>query len=288
MPGPVEDRLRLLRATAHAPLPDLRHRIADPCPPSPRLLDRTLYADARRRSCVDEEGVTHRSWEVSRAMSRSTTGSRDEDLLIADGHHRYTTALAYRDERHAADGPGPWDRDPCARSSTRAPRRCPCCPTTACRSRARPRRRQAERRRDLDEVAGAGVGRQTSSSASITRRDGRTLCYGAARPAMASPPVRRALHEQVLDRRAPGDALRFTHERARRRRARSPTGTPIAAYLLPPTTPARVLRRDRARRSPPPQVDLLLAEAPDRHAVHAACADRDASSGPRRLPGRAS
>src|SRR5207342_2585348 len=32
-----------------------------------------------------------------------------QELLIADGHHRYTTALAYRDERHAESGPGPWD-----------------------------------------------------------------------------------------------------------------------------------------------------------------------------------
>ena len=34
----------------------------------------------------------------------------DEPLLIADGHHRYTTALAYRDEMRATSGPGPWDR----------------------------------------------------------------------------------------------------------------------------------------------------------------------------------
>jgi uncharacterized protein (DUF1015 family) len=29
--------------------------------------------------------------------------------MIADGHHRYTTALAYRDEMRAAEGAGPWD-----------------------------------------------------------------------------------------------------------------------------------------------------------------------------------
>ena len=29
--------------------------------------------------------------------------------MIADGHHRYTTALAFRDEMHAAQGAGPWD-----------------------------------------------------------------------------------------------------------------------------------------------------------------------------------
>jgi uncharacterized protein (DUF1015 family) len=30
-------------------------------------------------------------------------------VLIADGHHRYAIARTYRDERRAADGPGPWD-----------------------------------------------------------------------------------------------------------------------------------------------------------------------------------
>ena len=31
---------------------------------------------------------------------------RDRWILIADGHHRYETALAYRDERRAAAGAG--------------------------------------------------------------------------------------------------------------------------------------------------------------------------------------
>ena len=33
-----------------------------------------------------------------------------EDLLIADGHHRYTVALAFREEMRRRQGPGPWDR----------------------------------------------------------------------------------------------------------------------------------------------------------------------------------
>jgi uncharacterized protein (DUF1015 family) len=41
--------------------------------------------------------------EVSRSLA-------DEVLLIADGHHRYTMALRYRDEMRAEHGPGPWDR----------------------------------------------------------------------------------------------------------------------------------------------------------------------------------
>ena len=34
----------------------------------------------------------------------------DREILIADGHHRYETALAYRDERRAADGDPAGDR----------------------------------------------------------------------------------------------------------------------------------------------------------------------------------
>jgi uncharacterized protein (DUF1015 family) len=30
--------------------------------------------------------------------------------VIADGHHRFRTALEYRAERRASDGPGPWDQ----------------------------------------------------------------------------------------------------------------------------------------------------------------------------------
>ena len=33
-----------------------------------------------------------------------------ESLMIADGHHRYSMALRYRDEMRAEHGPGPWDR----------------------------------------------------------------------------------------------------------------------------------------------------------------------------------
>jgi uncharacterized protein (DUF1015 family) len=34
---------------------------------------------------------------------------RPSPILIADGHHRFETARAYREQRRAADGPGTWD-----------------------------------------------------------------------------------------------------------------------------------------------------------------------------------
>src|SRR5712691_94040 len=51
----------------------------------------------------DEYGVAHRLWVVSdeARMARIRQLLADKKLVIADGHHRYETALAYRDECRA-------------------------------------------------------------------------------------------------------------------------------------------------------------------------------------------
>jgi len=58
---------------------------------------------------TDEEGTSHRLWRICEAeplrIAIEVVGSRP--LTIIDGHHRYETALAYRDERRAADGDPP-------------------------------------------------------------------------------------------------------------------------------------------------------------------------------------
>jgi len=53
---------------------------------------------------TDEYGVLHRVWQVcDGAVLHSVCGKmRDKKLIIADGHHRYETALNYRNERRAA------------------------------------------------------------------------------------------------------------------------------------------------------------------------------------------
>jgi len=56
---------------------------------------------------VDEEGTTHRLWRLPDPSIPDLLSG--DDLLIADGHHRYTVALAYREAMRAAHGPGPWD-----------------------------------------------------------------------------------------------------------------------------------------------------------------------------------
>lgn len=57
------------------------------------------------------DGVGHRLYDIAdpdrvAAIGESVAG---HTVSIADGHHRYTTAGAYRDERSMVDGPGPWD-----------------------------------------------------------------------------------------------------------------------------------------------------------------------------------
>ncbi|MFZ0688161.1 MAG: DUF1015 domain-containing protein [Terriglobales bacterium] len=64
----------------------------------------------------DEYGVKHRVWKISDPLVIASvhTHMRDKNLIIADGHHRYETALTYRNERRAAaetgsGGPAPYD-----------------------------------------------------------------------------------------------------------------------------------------------------------------------------------
>src|SRR5271167_3687345 len=48
----------------------------------------------------DEYDVSHRMWKVSdpATVRKVQTGMADKKLIIADGHHRYETALNYRNE----------------------------------------------------------------------------------------------------------------------------------------------------------------------------------------------
>ncbi len=52
---------------------------------------------------TDEYGVLHRVWKISDPLVIASvhTHMRDKNLIIADGHHRYETALTYRNERRA-------------------------------------------------------------------------------------------------------------------------------------------------------------------------------------------
>jgi uncharacterized protein (DUF1015 family) len=109
MPGPIEDRLRLMRAT-RANLSAIQSVFAGPVDAVSDLID--VAAGSRAAvALVDEQGVDHRLW-VAPVDEGDPVGAAlaEVPLMIADGHHRYTTALRYRDEMREAHGPGPWDR----------------------------------------------------------------------------------------------------------------------------------------------------------------------------------
>ena len=86
--GPKEDRLRLLRATRTQLEPIFLLYDGDPPLARPEY-DPELDAE--------EGGVRTRMWRV-----RSGALDVPGPLLIADGHHRYETALAFRDEEPEA------------------------------------------------------------------------------------------------------------------------------------------------------------------------------------------
>src|ERR1700683_2677604 len=97
---PKADRLDLLRATrAHFGQIFMLYEDSGQVD---SLLDTHDDPDISLR---DEYGVVHRVWRVTdpKAINSVQAAMRDKKLIIADGHHRYETALNYRNERRAAD-----------------------------------------------------------------------------------------------------------------------------------------------------------------------------------------
>lgn len=106
MPGPVEDRLAVLRATG-ANLSPIYAIVDGPSGPQTEILERAAGTDPLLE-VEDERGVVHRLW-VEADVGDLPDWYRGRRLLVADGHHRYQTALTHRREMRGARGPGPWD-----------------------------------------------------------------------------------------------------------------------------------------------------------------------------------
>jgi len=96
--GPKEDRLALLRATKVS-LEPLWFLYEGKGSGVPEVLER-VAARAPAVSFAGPEDTTHRFWVISDpAIHASIHASLDQlPVLIADGHHRYETALAYAEE----------------------------------------------------------------------------------------------------------------------------------------------------------------------------------------------
>jgi uncharacterized protein (DUF1015 family) len=100
-PGPLLDRLELTRAGGYNLSPIFSLSTADAWP----LVEPAL-ADEPWGEATDEDGTVNRLWKVENpdihaAVTECLAGAQ---LLIADGHHRYETARAFRDE---VGGEGP-------------------------------------------------------------------------------------------------------------------------------------------------------------------------------------
>jgi uncharacterized protein (DUF1015 family) len=97
-PGPKEDRLRLTRAT-RANISPIFSLYSDPKQAAWQALS-PATADAPWGEVTDADGTRHRLWRVSdpEAIAAVQDATRDAELLIADGHHRYETMQAYAQE----------------------------------------------------------------------------------------------------------------------------------------------------------------------------------------------
>ncbi|TMK59042.1 MAG: DUF1015 domain-containing protein [Actinobacteria bacterium] len=100
-PGPLLDRLELTRATGYNLSPIFSLSTEDAWP----LVEPAL-ADEPWGEATDEDGTVNRLWKVEDPAIHAAVTERlaGAQLLIADGHHRYETARAFRDE---VGGEGP-------------------------------------------------------------------------------------------------------------------------------------------------------------------------------------
>ena len=94
LPGPKQDRLELMRATRCNLSPIFSLSTIDPWPlVAPHTESTPPWGEA-----TDTGGTVTRIWRLPAVNDEVTALLADAQLLIADGHHRYETAIAYRDE----------------------------------------------------------------------------------------------------------------------------------------------------------------------------------------------
>ena len=97
--GPKADRLNLMRE-CHANLSPIFLLYADPAGDIERIMESFTDTNPPQIDCAETFGSTHQLWCLDdRERNREIQDIfSTKPLLIADGHHRYETALAFRDE----------------------------------------------------------------------------------------------------------------------------------------------------------------------------------------------
>ena len=103
--GPKADRLELLRRT-RLHTGQLFMLYSDPQKSVDAVIAEAERSSAPVTELTDEYGVIHRLWPIAepdrvQAIRQAMT---DQKLVIADGHHRYETALTFRNERRSQAG----------------------------------------------------------------------------------------------------------------------------------------------------------------------------------------
>ncbi len=225
---------------------------------------------------TDAAGVTQRVWRITdEALLRELTAKVSrEPVFIADGHHRYETSLAYRNERRKEDGnpadPQPYDYVLTHMCSTKDPGLV-VLPTHRLLADPAPHAELIERWRanckitEFDDAMGlwtaleAGPIGEPTPRLGVVRRGipGALLLEpgaGAAKHLASRPPALAALdvtflHEVVLEGVGP-DRFRYTHDE-RETLGAIESGEAELAVLLPPPGVDDVLAIARAELTMP-------------------------------------
>jgi uncharacterized protein (DUF1015 family) len=112
-PKAKEDRLRLMRA-CRANTSPIFMIYSDPANDILSGLEKSADKAHPLINMVGEDGVRHLLWRIHdpAVLASVSAGLREQPFFIADGHHRYETALNYRNEMRKKDpsaGPKPYD-----------------------------------------------------------------------------------------------------------------------------------------------------------------------------------
>ena len=95
--GPKADRLKLMQA-CDANFSSIFSLYSDPALTVNKALDAAIAGREPDIDVLDDDGIVNKVWRVDdpKVLSAVAASMDDKALFIADGHHRYETALNYR------------------------------------------------------------------------------------------------------------------------------------------------------------------------------------------------
>lgn len=103
--GPKADRLQLMQA-CDANMSCIFTLYSDPALRVNKLLEGATAGKAPDIDVTDDDGIVNKIWRVNdqQALGGVVESMSDKSLFIADGHHRYETALNYRNKMREKAG----------------------------------------------------------------------------------------------------------------------------------------------------------------------------------------